>query len=272
MKEAGSDLEWDHVSLYRNEFDRLVSEAAFDGVISETALSSTSPEFGTDGYYAKCWVRDADEIWLYKSGSGLHEIEPVSEYLVSQLAARLCVDHVNYDLTVYHDKLVSKCALFTDETTGLAKASTVFQGEQTIPRLLDFCRGLGCDDAFRRMCILDALTLNPDRHYGNFGFLFDNETMELKTLAPVFDNNRALFPELDEEQLAAPECYIEHCRPKLGRDFIITARGLLTDAIRADLEALRGFRFINHPQHPISENRLGLLDSLVRHQLERILK
>ena len=40
----------------------------------------------------------------------------------------------------------------------------------------------------------------------------------------------------------------------------------------ADLEALRGFRFINHPQHPISENRLGLLDSLVRHQLERILE
>ena len=272
VKEAGSDLEWDHVSLYRNEFDRLVSEAAFDGVISETDLSSTSPEFGTDGYYAKCWVRDADEIWLYKSGSGLHEIEPVSEYLVSQLAARLCVDHVNYDLSVYHNKLVSKCALFTDETTGLAKASTVFQGEQTIPRLLAFCRDLGCDDAFRRMCILDALTLNPDRHYGNFGFLFDNATMELKTLAPVFDNNRALFPELDEDQLAAPEWYIEHCRPKLGRDFIITARGLLTDAIRADLEALRGFRFINHPQHPISENRLGLLDSLVRHQLERILE
>jgi hypothetical protein len=182
------------------------------------------------------------------------------------------MDHVNYDLSVYHDKLVSKCALFTDETTGLAKASTVFQGEQTIPRLLDFCRDLGCDDAFRRMCILDALTLNPDRHYGNFGFLFDNETMELKTLAPVFDNNRALFPELDEDQLAAPEWYIEHCRPKLGRDFIITARGLLTDAIRADLEALHDFRFSNHSQHPISETRLGLLDSLVQHQLERILE
>ena len=148
------------------------------------------------------------------------------------------MNHVNYDLTVYHDKLVSKRALFTDETTGLAKASTVFQGEQTIPRLLDFCRELGCDDAFRRMCILDALTLNPDRHYGNFGFLFDNETMELKTLAPMFDNNRALFPELDEEQLAA----------------------------------LHDFRFSNHSQHPISETRLGLLDSLVQHQLERILE
>ena len=271
VKEADSALTWDRVSLYANEFDQLVSEAAFDGVISETDLSSTSPEFGTDGYYAKCWVRDADGIWLYKSGSGLHRIEPVSEYLVSQLAARLCGNYVNYNLTVYHDKLVSKCALFTSEATGLAKASAVFRGEQTMPRLLETCQAFGCDDDFRRMCILDALTLNPDRHYGNFGFLFDNQTMEITGMAPVFDNNRALFPELDEDQLFAPEWYVEHCRPKLGRDFIITARGLMTEAIRADLETLRGFRFANHPQHPISENRLELLSTLVQRQLKQIL-
>ena len=272
VREADSDLAWEQVSLYTNEFDQLVSEAAFDGVISETDLSSTSPEFGTDGYYAKCWVRDADGIWLYKSGSGLHEIEPVSEYLVTQLAGQLCKNYVNYNLTVYHDKLVSKCALFTTEATGLAKAGAVFRGEQTIPRLLETCQSLGCDEDFRRMCVLDALTLNPDRHYGNFGFLFDNQTMEISGMAPVFDNNRALFPELDEDQLAAPDWYVEHCRPKLGRDFIITARGLMTDAIRADLEKLRGFQFANHPEHPISEKRLDLLDSLVQRQLEQILK
>lgn len=272
VREADSDLAWDRVSLYANEFDQLVSEAAFDGVISETDLSSTSPEFGTDGYYAKCWVRDADGIWLYKSGSGLHRIEPVSEYLTSQLAAQVCKNYVNYDLAVYHDKLVSRCALFTTEATGLAKASAVFRGEQTMPRLLKACRTLGCDDDFRRMCVLDALILNPDRHYGNFGFLFDNQTMQITGMAPVFDNNRALLPELDEDQLSAPDWYVEHCRPKLGRDFIITARAVMTDAIRADLEKLRGFRFENHPRHPISENRLELLSALVQSQIGLILR
>ena len=272
VKEADSDLRWGAVSLYQNEFDQLVSEAAFDGIISETDLSSTSPEFGTDGYYAKCWIRDENGIWLYKSGSGLHVIEPVSEFLASQLAQRLCPSHVEYDLAVYHDKLVSKCPLFTSESTGLAKASAVFRGEQTVPRLLERCESLGCEDAFRRMCVLDALTLNPDRHYGNFGFLFDNETMKLDTMAPVFDNNRALFPELDEDQLAEPDWYVEHCRPKLGRDFIITARGLLTEEIRADLERLRDFSFANHPQHPISEKRLELLSALVQRQLQCILE
>ena len=90
----------------------------------------------------------------------------------------------------YHDTLVSKCLLFTTEATGLAKASAVFHGEQTIPRLLDFCQALGRDSDFRRMCVLDAITLNPDRHYGNFGFLFDNRTMEILGMAPVFSPAR----------------------------------------------------------------------------------
>lgn len=272
VRETGSDLAWNDVSLYRNEFDQLVSEAAFDGTISETDLSSTSPEFGTDGYYAKCWVRDKDGIWLYKSGSALHVIEPVSEYLASQLAEKLCPLHVTYDLAIYHDKLVSKCALFTDETTGMAKASTVFRGEQTIPRLLEYFESIGSGDAFRRMCVLDALTLNHDRHYGNFGVLFDNETMHVTGMAPVFDNNRSMFPGLDEDQLAAPEWYIEKCRPRLGRDFILTAKGLLTPDIREDMDTLRGFRFTGHPTIHISEKRLELLSAIVNRQLDAILE
>lgn len=46
------------VSLYRNEFDQLISIAAFDGTMSSAVLSSSPPEFGTDGYYAKCWGGD----------------------------------------------------------------------------------------------------------------------------------------------------------------------------------------------------------------------
>ena len=148
----------------------------------------------------------------------------------------------------------------------------MFNGEQTIPRLMDFCRTLGSDGDFRRMCVLDALTLNPDRHYGNFGFLFDSQTMAIMGMAPVFDNNRALFPELDEDALAAPDWYIDHCRPKLGRNFIITARGLMTDEIRADLEKLKDFRFENHPRIPISESRLELLTVLVQRRISLILE
>ena len=191
MKEAGAPLAWADVSLYQNEFDQLISEAAFDGVISSTELSSTSPEFGTDGYFAKCWVREEQGIFLYKSGSALHEIEPLSEYLACQLAAVLCPTAIPYDLDFYHGRLVSKCPLFTNERVGLAKAARVFGGEEkTIPELLAYFASIGGGDAFRRMCVLDAVILNPDRHYGNFGVLFDNDTMQVLGMAPVFDNNR----------------------------------------------------------------------------------
>ncbi|MPM32173.1 hypothetical protein SDC9_78732 [bioreactor metagenome] len=272
VKEAGSPLHWADVSLYENEFDQLISEAAFDGTISSTELSSTSPEFGTDGYFAKCWVREDRGIFLYKSGSALHEIEPLSEYLAYQLAQALCPDAVPYDLAFYHGKLVSKCPLFTDEHTGLAKAARVFDGkEKTIPELLSYFESIGGGDAFRRMCVLDAVILNPDRHYGNFGVLFENDTMKILGMAPVFDNNRALLPGLDDGQILEPDWYIERCQSKLGRDFITNAKGLMTDAIRADLKNLAGFQFSQHPEISASQSRLDALSATVQHRIRAIL-
>lgn len=272
VREVGSTLTWDDVSLFRNEFDQLISEAAFDGTWSESDLSSTSPEFGTDGYYAKCWIREDDGIYLYKSGSSLYELEPLSEYLAAQLAVHLCPHFVPYDLDVYHNTLVSKCPLFTSEQIGLAKASSVFHGEKTIPALLEYFASIGSGDDFRRMCVLDALILNPDRHYGNFGVLFDTDTMRVLGMAPVFDNNRSLFPELDEEQLSKPEWYIGKCHPRLGKDFIVTARGLLTPEIQRDLKQLLDFSFRQHPKLPVSQDRLEALNQIVNRQLRAILQ
>lgn len=271
VKESGSNLAWADVSLYENEFDQLISEAAFDGTISGRSLSSTSPEFGTDGYFAKCWVREAAGIFLYKSGSALYEIEPLSEYLAYQLAEVICPAAVPYDLGFYHEKLVSKCPLFTDERVGLVKAARVFGGkEKTIPELLSYFESIGSGETFRRMCVLDAIILNPDRHYGNFGVLFDNDTMQALRMAPVFDNNRALLPGLDDEQLLEPGWYIDRCKSKLGRDFITNAVGLLTDEIRADLKNLAGFRFSQHPEISASQSRLDALSAIVQSRIRTI--
>lgn len=92
-------LKWADVSLYSNSFDEMTAKAAFDGAISDTDFSSTSPEFGTDGSYAKCWIRESDGIYLCKSGSATFELEPLSEYLASQLAEpKISVDQERLDL------------------------------------------------------------------------------------------------------------------------------------------------------------------------------
>ena len=212
-------------------------------MISEEALSSTSPEFGTDGYYAKCWVREYDEIYLYKSDSDTYEIEPLSECLACQLEEQVYPAAVRYDLDFYYHKLISKCRLFTDEALGLAKLSDFPDYPNIVSGLMKFYEKFGAEDVLRRMFVLDALILNTDRHLGNFGFLFDNQTIEVKTAAPMFDHNRSLLFDLDEDQLAKPEWYISKCRPRIGVDFIKTAKGMLTDEIRQELKNLDGFRF-----------------------------
>lgn len=269
VKRADSPLQWEEVSLYRNPFDEVISQAAFDGSLTSSAFSSTSPEFSTDGQYAKCWMREDDAIQLYKTG-GVFGMEPLSEYLASLLAACFCPDAVTYDLGFYHGALISKCPLFTSEELGLAKAA-VLTKDRTISGFLHYFESIGSGDAFRRMCVLDALILNTDRHSGNFGVLYQNDTMEVQKMAPVFDNNRSLLFDLDDNQLKNTEWCLRHCSPRLGVDFIATARGLMTDAIRSDLENLRGFCFAQHPKFPAPQERLDRLTEIVQRQIKEIL-
>lgn len=121
------------------------------------------------------------------------------------------------------------------------------------------------------MCVLDALILNVDRHYGNFGVTFDTSTMEILGMVPVFDHNRSLLPALDNDQLAAPEWYLQKCKPRLGMDFLLTARGLLTDDIRRDLKRLESFSFRQHPRIRAEQERLDSLSKIVQNQIHQIL-
>lgn len=269
VKPADFPLTWAEVSLYCNPFNEVISEAAFDGSMSSSTFSSTSPEFSTDGQYAKCWVRENDAVQLYKTG-GVFGMEPLSEFLAAQLANLFCTEAVPYDLGFHHGALISKCPLFTSEQFGLAKAAALTK-DRTISGFLQYFESIGSGDAFRRMCIFDALILNIDRHSGNFGVLYENDTMQVQKMAPVFDNNRSLLFDLDNDQLKNVEWCIRHCSPRLGSDFIATARGLLTDAIRSDLRNLKEFRFAGHPQIFIEPERIERLNLILQFQLEKIL-
>ncbi len=271
VRKKDSDITWKTVSLYRNDFNELISRAAFEGIISEEDLSTTSPEFTTPGAYAKCWVRENDEILLYKTGSKLYEIEPVSEFLASQLSTILCNKPVLYDLAFHSEKLISKCPLFTNEKYGFAPMSRLYKQKASVSELLSFFENIGSGDDFRRMCILDALIFNTDRHFGNFGVIFDNDTMSILKMASVFDNNRSLFYYIDESSMDKLSYYIRNTSPRLGNDFNITASQLLTPEISSDLKNLSGFKFKQHPKIKISQKRLDILSCLVNLQIDLIL-
>ena len=51
---------------------------------------------------------------------------------------------------------------------------------------------------FWNMFVIDAFIGNWDRHNGNWGFLYNQETDEMK-IAPIYDCGSALFPQIDDE-------------------------------------------------------------------------
>ena len=55
-------------------------------------------------------------------------------------------------------------------------------------------------DYFWDMFVVDALIGNWDRHNGNWGFLYNQDTDDIK-LAPIYDCGSCLFPQLDEEEI-----------------------------------------------------------------------
>ena len=73
------------------------------------------------------------------------------------------------------------------------------------------------------------------------------------------------------DQLKHTEWCIRHCSPRLGSDFIATARGLLTDTIRSDLKNLKEFRFTGHPDILIEPERIDRLNAILQSQLDKVL-
>lgn len=273
VKEADSLLCWAQVSLYANPFDPGIAAAALTGSAAPALPSAPSPEFTTGGHFAKCWQRDGDGICLYKAGSAASGREPISEALAAQLAALLCPGSaVDYRLDLCRGQLVSRCRLFTSEEVGFFPAAYGGLEFPTVSRLLQWFSRAGCEDGFRRLCILDALLLNTDRHLGNLGLLVCNSTQEIQGMAPVFDLNRTLLYDLEDPLPAAPEEWMRRRLPWFGRDFLTTGRGLMTNAIRSDLKNLKGFRF-TPPACPaaVEKTRLETLSAVVNHQIQQLL-
>lgn len=239
VKPEPSALRWADVSLYANPFDDVAARTAFETGLHGLQLSSTSPEFTSEGSYPKCWHREPGGIMLYKQGStGASNagLEPYSESMASKIAAKMDgVDTVTHGLTRFKSRLCSVCGLFTDESTGFVPAYKVFSDNppRNIVQALKLCRSLGFEREFCDMIVLDAVVFNQDRHLGNFGFLIDNDTFKIKSFAPLFDFNLSLLCFATDADLETDDAVADYFRRndighRLGGDFVEVAREIMT--------------------------------------------
>lgn len=274
---ADSNLTWNKVSLYRNNFTDVAAKTAFNKGLNGLKLSSTSPEFTSEGSFEKCWVKQKDgTITLYKKGgegfanSGL---EPYSEFYSSQLSALLCCSSVHYGLRMFKGHLVSTCSMFTSEAEGFVPAYKYLDTNRiyTMQQLLDFMNKLGFAEDFSDMIVLDAVILNIDRHLGNFGFIVDNDTFRIKRFAPVFDNNMALLARAMNDSLESDAEYYKGLGHKTGAAFIPSAHALATTKTKSVLQSLHDFHFTLHEKYNLPPERLSFLENLIHRQSNDIL-
>ena len=283
IKSDRETVTWKQVNLYENNFDEVISKLSFDGNgLFGIQMSTSSPELTTDGAYDKCWLNQKDGIHLIKTGSeGARNtgLEPYGEVLASQVFEKIC-NSVKYSLKKYDGRIVSDCKLFTSQQYGYRPIALFYKEKLTLPKLLEIYRDFNCEDDFRRMIVADCITLNCDRHFGNFGFLVNNETFERTVLNPCFDFNMAFVPFAEEgfdfgkspdgNELDFDE-YLSKRPPVIGSDYVAPARAILTPKIKKCVEEIRETPLTLQCDKKFTEKRLSHINMIKNVQCERIL-
>ena len=285
VKSEREDVSWKDVNLYENQFDEDVSKFAFNGRdVVNFQKTTRSPELTTDGAYDKCWLNEDDGIHLIKTGStGARNagLEPYGEVLASQVFEKIC-DSVKYTFRKFDGRVVSDCKIFTSQEYGYKPVSLFLKNgvKYGLPETLEIYREFDCEDEFRRMVVADCITLNSDRHLGNFGFLVNNETFERTALNPCFDFNMAFVP-LAEDGFDFGVCadgskpnfdeYLSKRGPVIGSDYVAPARAILTPEIRKCVEEIRETTLTVTCDDKFTEKRLSQMNMIKNVQCERIL-
>ena len=280
--QKGFEKSYSEMNLYENEFSGALSLIAYTGnYVGLDKKLRTTPELTTGGKLRKAWrYFGPGNIWLYKGGTfGFANTgnEPYSELYACQIAEKMGINAVHYDIENWSGILASKCKLFTDIDTAYIPIGRIVT-EGGINAVLDYYKELG-DDFYEElvdMLIFDAVVMNEDRHYGNFGVLRDNKSGKIIAPAPVFDNGVSLLcyamkDDFDEKNL---ENYLSERTNPYGYDnqFIPLAKRIMGKRQKDMLRKLINFKFEESDLCNLPSWRLEALETLIQERVAELLK
>ena len=278
-----SSLNWSKVNPFKNKINEKISIIALDGGQLNDCDEFRSVEFNTAGSYAKRWKNEGNKIQFIKKSrehwSDVTGNEAFSEYYVSQIENALGLkegtEYINYGVEEYkNNTYINTCECFTAENYGFIPIALLVERFGTdLPSMYKLYKKMNQEYLFGMMLVVDALTLNNDRHLGNLGVIIDNQTLKIIKMAPIFDNNLALCPKLsirdrEPEELRADLLRI---KPKIGEDFIKSALLVMDNRHYTALKNLREFKFNRSWQINMNENRLKFLEQLVNSQANKLI-
>ncbi|MGU8478539.1 hypothetical protein ACV3R5_15355 [Clostridium perfringens] len=149
-----------------------------------------SPDLTLGGSFEKGWKLKNGKWYLVKAGNNLNNsVELIASYLCEYFG----FNHVKY--YKFNEACVF-CENFTDNLKfDFEPMFDFLHDEEDFEISIDYISKINKSFVkdFLNMLFLDAILLNPDRHTNNYGLLRDSLTGEFVGLAPIFDNNLALF-------------------------------------------------------------------------------
>ncbi len=263
-------------NLYENPFSNALAIVAYTGVGHGRRAVTTTPELTTQGMLRKAWrMVEGDGIYLYKGGaSGAVNagMEPYSEYYACQIAEKMGLNAVHYDLEYWKGILASKCRLFTDIDTSYVPIGRIVK-DGGLKACLEYFETVSPEAAedVRSMLVFDAVIYNEDRHFGNFGVLRDNHTGRVLAAAPVFDHGLSLFNYATEDDIRHLEEYAKTRTTPYGISFEDVCREVMGTKQRAELRRLLEFRFTRHPSINLPEERLAAIEAQIGRRVRTLL-
>ena len=262
---------FDEYNLYENPFNEAIGALAVAGELRGNSLHGNTPELTTDGTLCKGWRIVDGRRLLYKGASeGYVPGEPWSEYLAALIGCDLGLDVVRYGIDTWQGETCSTCENFASKGVSYVPFA-VATGVSDLAGVLWWCARWGdryledvCD-----MLVFDALLCNTDRHLTNFGILRDNETGAPLKLAPIFDNGRALFPNVADDDSKQFQLEARLRGPAFGGRSFSELVTRIMGARQLDLVGRVASRGIVG-NALVPNRRVAALDAFVRRQAEEL--
>lgn len=201
VKLESDPVTWEKVNLRHISLNESVAQIALHGVsLSLDGSLQGSPEFLTNGSYAKCWRRYPDgRLWLHKAGEH-GSFESRTEVAVSDILDRCNVAHCHYEAAEDDGLYVCACPAMTDDDRSIVDGSNytsyLLRSGKDVERELQAVD----PDSYYKMQIVDYLIANTDRHSQNWGMFYDPKTTRIIGMHPLFDHNNAFDKEAMQDE------------------------------------------------------------------------
>lgn len=194
FKPCHVDLAWEKVNLFQNHFEV--------GLSNSLENNSLSPDASSNGELKKMWIIKNGERHLLKAGTAPYYQQAYNEVVAAKLLTDANIKHIDYTLETYNNEVYSSCKTFVDINTEYIPALHILNVRKKLNHENHYTHFQKCaeelripfsDEYMKTMLAFDFLINNADRHYGNFGFIRNVETLEFQGFAPIFDNGNSLW-------------------------------------------------------------------------------